>query len=70
MQVYSSELLNNHIKHFRFWLRIRRDVLIFVDSAYYQNTEIFLPRIIKLWKFSFRVLSECGNFHSEYYQYS
>ncbi len=65
-----SELLNNHLKYFRFWLRICRDIRIFVHSAYYQNTEIFLPRIMRIRKFSFRVLSECGNFHSAYYQYT
>ncbi len=65
-----SELLNKHLKYFRFWLQIRRDIGIFVHSAYYQNTEIFLPRIIRIRKFSFRVLSEYGNFHSAYYQYT
>jgi hypothetical protein len=93
-----SELLNKHLKYFRFWLRIRRDIRIFVHSAHYQNTEIFLPRItyqnteifipriisirtvkfssniylipriIRIRKFSFRVLSEYGNFHSAYSQ--
>jgi hypothetical protein len=65
-----SELLNKHLKYFRFWLQIRRDIRIFVHSAYYQNTEIFLPRIIRIRKFSFPVLSEYGNFHSAYYQYT
>ncbi len=104
-----SELLNKHLKYFRFWLRIRRDIRIFVHSAYYQKTEIFLPRIfriknfpfayyqnteifipriislrtvtfsqniylipriIRIRKFSFRVLSEYGNFQSAYSQYT
>ncbi len=81
-----SELLNKHLKYFWFWLRIRQDIRIFVHSACYQNTEIFIPRIIsirtvkfssniylipriiRIRKFSFRVLSEYGNFPSEYYQ--
>jgi hypothetical protein len=50
-----SELLNNHLKYFRFWLQIRWDIQIFVHSAYYQNTEIFLPRIIRIRKFSNRI---------------
>ncbi len=62
-----SELLINHLKYFRFCLRIRRDIRIFVHSAYYQNTEIFLPRIIRIRKFSFRVLSVYIQFHSTYY---
>jgi hypothetical protein len=33
-----------------------------VHFAYYQNSEIFLPRIIRIRKFSFHVLSEYGNF--------
>ncbi len=63
-----SVLLNKHLKYFRFWLRIRRDIQIFVHSAriirirkfsfhVLQNTEIFLPSIIRIRKFSFRVLS-------------
>jgi hypothetical protein len=65
-----SELLNKHLKYFQFWLRIRQDIQIFVHSAYYQKMEIFLPHIIRIRKFSFRVLSEYGNFHSGYYQYT
>jgi hypothetical protein len=62
-----SELLINHLKYFRFCLRIRRDIQIFVHSAYYQNMEIFLPRIIRIRKFLFRVLSVYVQFHSAYY---
>ncbi len=65
-----SELLNKHLKYFRFWLRICRDIQIFMHSAYCQITEIFLQRIIRIRKFSFLVLSEYGNFHSAYYQYT
>jgi hypothetical protein len=51
-----SELLNNHLNYFRFWLRICRDIKIFVQSAYYQNTDIFISRI-SIRTISFRVLS-------------
>jgi hypothetical protein len=68
-----SELLNNHLKYFQFWLRIRRDIRTFVHSAYYQKMEIFIPcimirirkfipRIIILGKISFRVLSANAKF--------
>jgi hypothetical protein len=68
-----SELLINHLKYFRLCLQIRRDIQIFMHSAYYQNTEIFLPRIIRIQKFSipriisirtisFRVLSANAKF--------
>jgi hypothetical protein len=36
-------------------------------STYYQNTEIFLSRIIRIRKFSFRVLSAYVKFHSAFY---
>ncbi len=50
------ELLNNHLKYFRFWLRIHWDVQISC-----------IPRIIRIRKFSFRLFSEYGNFHPAYY---
>ncbi len=62
-----SELLINHIQYFRFCLRICRDIRIFLHSAYYQNTEIFLPCIIRIRKFSFHLLSVYIQFHSAYY---
>jgi hypothetical protein len=62
-----SELLNKHLKYFWFWLWIRRDIQIFVHFTYYQNKEIFPPRIIRIRKFSFRVLSVYIKYHSTYY---
>ncbi len=62
-----SELLNNHQMYFRFWIWICRDIQIFVHSAYYRNTEIFLLRIIRIWKFSFHAISVYIQFQSMYY---
>jgi hypothetical protein len=56
-QKNQSELLNNHLKYLRFWLRIRRDIRI-----------LCLLLMIRIRKFSFCVLSEYGNFPSPYYQ--
>ncbi len=91
-----SELLNKHLKYFRFGfkfteifkfscipciIRMRKfsshilSVYGNFPSAYYQNTEIFIPRIISIRKISFRVLSANDKFflewkiHSAYSQY-
>ncbi len=61
-----SELLNKHLKYFRFWLRIRRDIRISVHSAYSQYTHNFIQRIIRLRAISFRVLSDYVKFYSAY----
>jgi hypothetical protein len=70
-----SELLNNHLKYFKFWFQIRRYSNFHAfgilseygnfPSAYYQNMEIFLSHITR--KFSFHILSVYIKFHSAYY---
>ncbi len=73
------ELLINHLKFF-ILASNSRAFRIFSEygqfhSMYYQNTEIFVPRIISIWTISFRVLSINAKFfrkwntHSAYSQY-
>jgi hypothetical protein len=58
-QMNPSELLNNHLKYSDFGFE-------FAERFEFSC----IPCIIRIRKFSFHVLSEYGNFHSAYYQYT
>ncbi len=69
-QTNPSRLLINILKYFWFLFRIRRDIRLFVNSAYSQYTYRFILRILRIRTDSFHIFSVYEQIHSTYSQYT
>ncbi len=57
-----SKLLIIHLNYFWIWLRIKRDIQIFMHSGYSQHVDSFIPRILAIQNVSFCAFSVSDSF--------